>query len=816
MLRLLFVCMFLAATLLARAEAPEPVSGVVTRIEIEGNKRIEDASVLAVLSLRRGDVLNSTKVRRDLKAVYGTGFFDDVIVETREDTGGVVLVFRVVEKPAVRDVRVEGNKKVEKEDLDEVIDIRAFTVLSEAEVKRNADRIRDVYVDKGYYLVDVEPEVIPVTEDQVELVFKVTENKKVVIQQVDITGNENVATSKIKRYLQTKEGGVVPWLTSKGTFKQDDLDRDVETLRYLFLEEGYVDAQVSAPKVYLSPDKRFIFISIAVDEGPRYTVRSLDVTGDFRPEEGLSRETALEVVRGRLVSDVQDQQWREATGRPASKIELGARGPHLDEGDVFKLSTLQQVVQALTDLYSDKGYAFVNVVPLPYTDPETQLVDIGFDIDTGEKVRIGKIHITGNDPTFDKVVRREILINEGDLYQGSLIRASRQRLERLGYFESVQISTPKGEGKNVLDMNVKVAEQPTGSFSAGLGYSNLERLVLTGNVSKNNFLGLGYVMSAAINWSRLRKQWNASLFDPYFLDTRWTLKIDGYNITRQFQLNEYQRGGTLEIGRYLDRADDIRMTLGYTLEDVGLTSLDADRQRMLGGDLYRNGLTSSLGVTLNVDKRNNRLFPTKGFYLSAAAELAGGFRVNDEQVLSVLGGDFNFYELRGNLRVYYPLYEKREDLFVFRMNSTLGRTASTDGRVIPFIHRYRAGGINSVRGYNWFSLGPTIRYPSGDPAHADDTLIVGGTETWINNFEIQSTLVRSAGIATVVFFDAGNAFGDPWDQGHLSISGLRFAYGAGVRWQSPIGPLRFEYGIPINPQEGERKGVFDFSIGSFF
>ena len=408
------------------------------------------------------------------------------------------------------------------------------------------------------------------------------------------------------------------------------------------------------------------------------------------------------------------------------------------------------------------------------------------------------------------------MINEGEVYRGSLIKASRVRLERLGFFEEVNVSTPRGDGANVLDLNLQVSEQPTGSFSLGMGYSNLESFVLTASVSKNNFLGLGYTMSAAINWSALRRQGNLSLFDPHFLDSRWSALINLYSQQQSFQLDEYQRGATIGFGRYLDVRDDMQLRFDYTIKDVGLNNITPFQQHALGGDLYRNGLTSTVGLDLSVDKRNNRIFPTQGWYASVNTSLSGGFRLNENEVLSLLGGEFNFIETQANIRWYKPLV-KDTDKFVFRLNTTLGQVASTDGRVIPLIHRYRAGGINSVRGYNWFSLGPSIRaITSDDPVRADDKLIVGCTQTWINNLEIETPIIRAAGIKGVIFFDAGNAFGDPWGEGTANPFGLRSAYGAGVRWQSPIGPLRFEWGFPVQPQEGERKSVFDFSIGSFF
>lgn len=805
----------------ASGAPPVPAEGTVSRVTIEGNRRIEEAVVIAAVGLRRGESLTAEKIRRDLKAVFATGFFEDVTVELlKDDTadGGVRVIFRVVEKPAVREVRIEGNKKIDEDDIREVLDVKSFTVLNEARIVENVAKIRDVYVEKGFYLAEIEPVYEKVGSDQVDVVFSIKENRKVVVQRVEFTGNEHVAAGKIKRFLQIKEAGFLPWLFNSGTFRRDQLESDQQTVSFVFLEEGYLDVKVEPPNVYLSPDKRYIFVHYDITEGEQYTVGSIDVDGDFIEPEGLTREAAVQIVGGRQVADIQEDQWRKAEGKKNRLFDFELKGTAMRTGEVFKYSRMHEIRANIESLYQDQGYAFVNVQPDILPDKETRTADVSYKIERGEKVRIGRINITGNDPTFDKVVRREVLINEGEVYRGSLINASRQRLMRLGFFEDVTISTPRGDAKDVLDMNVQVSERPTGSFSLGMGYSNLESFVVTFNVQKNNFLGLGYLMSASLNWSRLRRQGSLSLFDPYFLDSRWTASLEGFYLSQRFQVenDEFRRGGSLSIGRYLDQRNDTQFRLEYTIEDVGLQNIDAYRQRLLGGQLYRNGLTSSLGAIFSIDKRNDRIFPTRGLLTNISSSLAGGFRVSDEQVLSLFGGDFNFVESRFNFRLYQPLVAKN-DTVVFRMNISLGDLRSTDGREIPFIHRYRAGGIQSLRGFDWFSLGPSIRVPaSDDPIRADDKLIVGGTQTWTNNFEIESWVVKAAGIATVVFFDAGNAFGGPFGEDPFSPLRLRTAVGAGVRWRSPIGPLRFELGFPLDPQPGERKSQFGFGIGSFF
>jgi len=823
-----------AAPLDPEYEAPHWTTGKVSAVRISGNRRIEEAAILAALQLRVGDTVTPEKVRRDIDSVHRTGFFQDVRVFRETDSaGGLILIFQVEENPAVREVRVEGNKKVNEEDVLEVIDVGGFTVLNDAEVALNARRVRDLYLEKGYFLVEVEPETREVGTEIVDLTFRITENRKVVVQTIDVTGNEYVETNrwlpwleqpvvsdrKAQRYMGQKTGGILPWFTSQGNFSQVDLDNDLYVLRSVMLEHGFVDAQVHEPKVYLSPDKRYISISIHVDEGPRYRVGKIDVQGDWVPSEGLTRDAAMRLIAGETVAEVQEfpdgqptNVWHEFVS--ITDALMGAPEP-LISGEWFQLSRLQVVLGSIADLYGDQGYAFTSVVPLTETDPETGVVDITFDVQKGEKVSIGQINITGNDPTFDKTVRREIPISEGEIYQGSALREARQRLERTGFFETVRISTPRGSAPDVLDMNVEVVEQPTGSFSVGAGFSSVDQFVFTGNISKNNWLGLGYVMSAAVNWSVNRQQGNLSFADPHLMDSRWTLNVDAYSMNTQYYEDTYRRGAGIGIGRYLDEREDLRLNVSYNLEDVGLTSITAYQKRLLGGQMYRNGLTSIAGISLVVDKRNNRIHPTKGFYGSLQVSLAGGFVVN-EKLVTVLGGEFNFAETKLNIRGFYPILPNT-DRVVFKFNSTLGWIKSTDGTVVPYIHRYRAGGIKSVRGYNWYSLGPTIRnLGSEDPTRADDRLIVGGTEIWVNNFEIEVQLIPDAGISGVVFFDAGNAFGDPYGVGHMSISGMRFGYGFGIRWFSPIGPLRFELGFPVNPYPDERKSVFDFSIGSFF
>jgi len=791
--------------------------GVVEKIAVKGNVRIEEAAVLAAVEMRVGERLTGQMLRRDLKGVFATGLFQDIQIDVSAGTKGesVLVTFVVLENPAIRSVTLSGTKKLNEDDIREVMNISSYTVLNPTALSVNQQRIREHYVDKGFFLAEVEAVVHDVTDTLVDVEFAITENRKVYVESVDITGNDSLDDRAILKFMATRPAGAMPWLTGAGTYRSGDLENDVYVIRSVFLEEGFVDVKVGDPKVYLSPDKRTIAVTIHVEEGERYKLGTIAAKGDWEESEGLTEANVMRLVAGESVQDVLGEEDGKAKGI-GSLLDFRDRSPPLKSGDSFKLTQVQMVMARVADLYSARGYAFASVVPLTVTKPEEGVVDLTFDVSKGDRFNVGQIHITGNDPTWDKVVRREIPLNEAEVFDGSKLKEARARLTRLGFFEDVRISTPRAASPQTLDVNVEVVEQPTGSFSIGAGFSSVENFVFTGNVSKNNFLGLGYVMSAAINWSSLRQQGTLSFADPHFLDSRWTLKVDAYSVSQQYIEDQYTRGGGLTIGRYIDEREDWRVTASYTLEDVGLTTITSYQDHLLGGQLYESGLTSSFGMNLYVDKRNNRILPTRGIYGSLSGTLSGGIPTGDGEVVPFLGGEFNLWETKGNLRFYQPVFPDSEAL-IFRLNSTLGFIGATDGRVVPYVHRYRAGGINSVRGYNWYSLGPTIRsLGTEDPGRVDDELIVGGTSTWINNIELEAPIVKSAGISAVVFFDAGNAFGDPWGEGNVSLTGLRFSYGAGLRWFSPIGPLRFELGFPINPKADEEPSVFDFSIGSFF
>jgi len=769
----------------------------ITGIQVVGNEKVESEAILDITRLQEGDLFRATEVAQAIRDIYRLHYFKHIEVEAREATGGVVLVIRVLEKPSIREVTIVGNKKVTTEDIKEVMNIKAFSILDESKLRATSQRIEELYLEKGFFLAEVDTKLSTVANNEVKIEFSIRENRKVLVKRLNLVGNENLKDGYLKGRLQTKTAGIFPGLGPGGTYRKETVETDTEIISYLYSAFGYVDAKVSAPEVLLSPDKRWVFITIHIDEGKQYRIGTVEVRGDLMPDAGLDEAGVKDILK-------------TAPGEVYNRMQLG------------------EDVQRVVDRFSDHGYAFANVVPLPRQDRERQIIDLVFDIQRGNLIHLEDIIITGNTTTWDKVIRRQAGLVEGELFRGKEVQRTRARLQQLGYFEDIKITTPRGDAADTLDMAIDVTEKPTGTFSIGAGFSSVESFVFTANISKANFLGLGYTMSLNANLSLGRnlrergffrgensqQQLSFSIQDPYFLDTRWTASMAMYWVNRTVLLSEFSRGMNFSLGHYIGKDDDARFSLRYSLETVGLTALRATQKQAYGGQLYRSGTKSSITASLSLDKRDNRISPTKGFLLTGSAEFAGGARVSEEKVVSLLGGDFRFLRLQANVRGFYPL---GTPLVVLRWNLSFGWIKSLDGTLVPYTERYRSGGINSVRGFAPFSLGPQIRYlVNSDPNHSARSVAVGGTMSLVNNLEIEFPIIPPAQIRGVVFFDAGNAFGGLYGDEPFRFETIRMSAGFGVRWRSPMGPLRFEWGFPIDRKPGERAQVFEFTIGSFF
>ncbi|MDO8643556.1 MAG: outer membrane protein assembly factor BamA, partial [bacterium] len=547
-----------------------------------------------------------------------------------------------------------------------------------------------------------------------------------------------------REVLQSKQKGDFSWLTSRGKYQDEFLARDAALLTYHYLNEGYLKVRVDQPRVYLSRDRKWIFITFKVVEGDPYTLRSIDVEGDIL--------TTKEELLGKM------------------KVKVGK---------LYSRKTVDEDIRTLSALYGDHGYAFTNINPITIPDEATKTATISYAIDKGPRVTIEKINISGNTITRDKVIRRELRVVEGSLYSETELNSSRQRLQALGYFEEVNFAMPRGSGDDTIVLNITVKEKPTGTFTIGAGFSTVENFIFSSSISKNNFFGYGISGQFSTELSSRRQLFVLSFEDPYFLDSKWILGISGFRtVDRYTDFNRDSFGGTLSLGHRFFDYSSVRLT--YQAESVNIghfsTIVPAPFENTL------SGLTSSLGMSVQRDTRDNRLIPKKGSFNQASNEFSG----------RRLGGDNDFYRLSLNSRYYYPIFWK----VVAKTNASLGYIQSLNDSPVPLFERFFQGGPNSLRGYYLRSIAPKVQIPTV-PQGNDSEFAIGGDKMVQFNAELEAPLYEPAGFALVTFYDAGNTFAE--DQS-FSVTDLRSDYGFGIRWNSPFGPMRFEWGFPINPQ----------------
>jgi outer membrane protein insertion porin family len=769
----------------------------VVRVHFRGNRKVEDDAIRAVIKTKPGTAVNQEILRADVRAIWKMGFFEDVQVESTDvkGGGGLAIVFVLKEKPTISKIYVAGNDEISLTKINEVLDLKKEQVLDLAKLKKNVQKIKQLYVEKGFYMAEVDYELKRPSPSEVEVWFRCHEHAKVEVRRVNFVGNQAISDLELRDVVVTREGNILSLLTQAGTYREDVFQRDLILLQAHYWDHGYVQVKVGTPVLELSPDKRSLYITINIEEGPQYRLGKVDIKGDLL----APREVFLARVSVRT-------------------------------GEIFNRSKLSEDLQQLTDYYKDRGYAYVNATPSTPVDEKTRTVDVTFEIQKGEMVYFERINIRGNSKTRDKVIRRELRIVEGDPYSQTALDYSKRRVNALGYFEKVDVSTRRGSTDALMEVNVEVSERPTGTFQIGAGFSSVENFIAQAQISQNNFFGRGQSLTVQAQLSSLRQLFLLSFQDLYFLDTKWTF---GFNLFKQdrylYSFIRSSYGGSLTWGYLL--GDDLRLLLTYNWERVGISTGSGIRGFFAGGqrdpippgslaNLLRSGVTSSARGLLSFDTRNDRMFPTRGWYNTLSGEVADSFLFFSENI-------FTRYEAA--LRYFYPIWGP----FVLRLKLEGGLIASRDARGVPIFERYFVGGIYDIRGFAPRSLGPVIHAPS---EQAQDALLtefrIGGNSQVLGNAEIEFPLFDKVGIRGVVFTDVGNAFNledfyctlkpfgvdpskDPC-QRPWNIGAYRASWGFGLRWFSPIGPLRFEWGIPFRTLPREQPIVFEFTIGNFF
>lgn len=733
----------------------------IVSVDVKGNATTPLETISARIKSRAGSEYSRETVAQDIKALWELGQFQSIDVEKNSVPGGLNLLYIVVEKPLITKISFKGNKKLKKDDLMKDISISTYKPLSEKQLAESVAKMKESYAQKGYYLVRIDYEVKPLEEaNEAELIFHVNEHDSAIVRKVEFVGNHAFKDNELKKKIRTKEKTLFSWTYGGGKYKEEQLEQDVMMLTFFYLNEGYLKIKVDTPKVSISKDKKYIFITYYVEEGKQYKIGDIDVKGD-------------------LLTTPEEQ-------RSLIKTKTGK---------VYNQKGVEEDMLALIDYYGEMGYAFVNVRPQTEPNDETLTTPLVFNIEKGNRIKIEKINITGNTTTRDKVIRRELQIKEGDIYNTRLVNLSKEKLQQLGFFEEVNFATPRGSSDDTLNLNISVKEKPTGTFNIGAGFSTVENFILSASIAKENFFGYGVGGQISAEISSKRQQFMLDYRDPYFLDTQWMFNWSIYRT--KYSFNDFDRssyGGSLSVGHRM--FDNSSVSVGYQMEKV-----EASDFSFIVPQFFRNnasGLTSALLLTVARDTRNNRIFPTKGMYHMVENEVSG----------SKLGGDNDYYRVTGNSRFYYPIFWG----IIAKANAKIGYMKGLGDRPVPLYERYFTGGVYSLRGFMPRSIGPKLQIP-GSPTGPDQEFVYGGNKLLLFNGEIEAPIYEPAGIRAVFFLDAGNAFAE---QENYSLTNLRSNWGLGLRWQSPMGPLRFEWGVPFNPQAGEDPVVFNFTIGSLF
>jgi len=762
-----------------QAAAPTPESGTLAAVNVQGNRRVETDAIKTAVPLKPGDTYDKERIKAALLAVWRMGYFNDVKLDVSPAAPpleGYTLTVMVSEKPAIRDIKLEGNEELQKDDFKDTYEIKPFQILDMEQVRKSAKKIQEKYSEKGFFLAEVTPRIDPLPNNEVNVVFTINEHAKISVKEIHFVGNHALSEAELKAAMLTQEGSLFSFITSAGTYREEAFQRDEIVLQGLYFDIGYIYVKFGKPAIELSPDKRYIYITMTIDEGEPYDVGKTDVSGDLLvPREDLMR----------LIS--------------------------VKPGERFSKSKLQGDMNRLLDVYKDKGYAYANVTPDTAVDTEKRLVDLTYNFQKGQLVTIERIEIVGNDKTRDNVIRREMRINEGDLFNGTLVRYSKARVTALGFFDSVEINQKRGNTDDKMILEVSVKEKLTGTFQVGFGFTAGEAFFGQAQLAQNNLLGYGHTASLSLQISSIRQLFQLSYLDPYVLDTHWTGSVDLYRSELIFSgFDRQANGGALTAGYELAPwLEDFRFFITYTLEHVVVTAQPGTQDVL--ANQFTSGRTSSVRFSFNYDKRDNRLFPTSGHLESASAEFASS--IFDSQNL--------FQRYRLIERWYHPLFWG----LVFKVNLSLGYIRSTDplNHPVAISEKFFEGGINSIRGYVLRTISPTVKIASSrEPDAAVIDFPVGGNKELITNWEIEFPIVESAGVRGVVFYDAGNVFSERENffqsaqrDGNLPL-GLFHSVGTGIRWFSPLGPLRFEVGFPLTRRPIDDSYLFEFTIGNFF
>lgn len=754
---LIAVCALLLAG--GRAAAFEPFT--ITDIRLEGLQRTSPGTVFTYLPIKVGDRIDLARSPETIRALFKTGFFQDI----RLERDGTVLVIFLRERPAVAQIDISGNESIETDLLKKSlrdVGLAEGRVFDRSVLDRVEQELRRQYFSQGKYGVKLETEITPLERNRVALALKITEGWVAKIRQINIVGNTSYEDEELLDEFELGIPGSFSFFSSADQYSKQKLSGDLERLRSWYLDRGFINFGLESTQVAITPDKRDVYITINISEGDRFKVSEVRLAGDLV----VAEEELRALVKA-------------------------------EPGSYFSRKAATETATVLSERLGDEGYAFANVNTVPDVNPETREVALTFFIDPGKRIYVRRVNVTGNTRTHDEVVRREIRQMEGGWLSGKGVRLSRERLDRLGYFESVNIETPPVPGSDdQVDVNFSVVEKPSGNFIASVGYSDTQGVIFNLSVNQDNFLGQGTRVSLTLDNSEVSSTYSFSYENPYYT-------LDG--VSRGFSVflretdaaeanvSDYTtdtKGGSVNYGIPLTETDRLRFDV--RLENT-LVEATASSPTEITDFLAENGDefdTITLTTSWSRDSRDRAFFATRGSSIRAS--------------LSASGGDLEYYKVNYDHRWFYPLTKS----LTLSLKGILGfGDGYGDTADLPFFENYFSGGIRSVRGYDGNSLGP--RDSNGNP--------IGGNLRVQANAELVFPfpgVEDSSSVRMSAFLDVGNVFNTKTSE--FDSNELRSSVGFALNWFSPVGPLIFSWAEPINDKAGDELESFQFSLGFAF
>ncbi len=743
----------------------------IYRITLLGNVKVEEGVIRGAIKSREGGPFSAERVREDLRAIFGLGYFTDVQVDIKSAPEGKEVIFIVVEKPSVKEFLITGNDKVKLSDIKEKVVLQPRSILNLDKVKESAEQIRKLYFSKGYYGVNVDPKIDYLETNEVVVTFRITEGSKGYVKNILLKGNKKIKSSDLKKIMTTKEKTLLSFITKTGVLDEDALKNDTQLLSAYYIDHGYLDVKVSEPKIDFGDPKK-IKIEIDVTEGPQYELGNIDFKGDVL----TTKEALFKIIK-------------------------------IKRHDIYSNSAIRRDITALTEKFANQGYAYAEVTPSTKVDSKNLLVDLTFEVEKKKRVSFERIQITGNTKSRDKVIRRELQVAEGELYNAAQLSKSRDRLRRTGFFKEVEFTTTRGSSDDKINLDLKVEEAPTGAVTFGVGYSSLEKIVGSASISDRNLFGMGYFGSLKFSLGPYTNNLRFSFTDPYFLGYLYAAGIDLYHErVAVFSSYSYKvTGGDLRLGK--EFFENVRLDATYKLETIDVFDVSRTAAQVIK-DQEGKRTTSAISLVPSMDTRNDFFSPSRGARHSLFVEKAGG----------VLGGDNSFVKVVGDTSWFFPLPMN----MVLNLRGKVGFIQPSSGTDVPIYEKFYVGGSGTVRGFEYGTAGPVDQ--NGEP--------VGANRMAIYSTELVFPLAKEIGLRGAVFFDVGKGWGldkkfilikdhpaTPENERkifQISDPSLKLGTGFGIRWFSPFGPINVDLGFNLKPENREKGHVIDFNAGSTF